>query len=389
MKPLRLAILASHPIVYQAPVYREIARRGAVELLVFFGDDYGVKPRPSGWGIDAFTWAGGLTEGYPHVFLRNLAPRPHPSSFAGKINPGLLPALLRYRPDAALLTGYASVYHLQSALFCASLGCRTLYFSDASQIPDTTPRGRAKRAFLSLFYPRMDAFLAIGENNRKQYLACGVPEEKIFRFPYAVDNAYFRAEAERLRPDREALRRRFGVPDGATCVLYVGRLSPEKNVSELIRGVAATEGQFLLLVGSGPEQPALERLATALLPGRHRFLGFLNTDRLGEGYVAADILGLASVYEPWGLVCNEAMNFGLPVVASDRVGAAPDLITPGETGFTYPSGDIAALARALGDAEAMLRRSAEQAAQAIAARIHRYSIEAMATGLLEAAGVKS
>lgn len=389
MKLPRLAILASHPIPYQIPIYRELARRREVEMLVFFGDDYGVKPRPSAWGIDAFTWAGGLTEGYPHVFVPNRAPRPDSASFAGKLNPGLLPALLRYRPDAVLITGYASLYHLQGILWTAVLRSRLLFFSDASQIPDKKgARGLAKRAFLSLFYGHLDAILAIGENNRRQYLACGVPEARIFRFPYAVDNAHFRAEAERTRSSRAALRQRFGVPEGATCVLFVGRLSLEKNVAELIRGVAGAPGLFLLMVGSGPEQPSLARLAQELLPGRHRFAGFLNYDELGDGYTAGDVFGLASSHEPWGLVCNEAMNFGLPLVVSDRVGAAPDLITAGETGFIYPSGDIQALSRALLSADALIRRDRARVAQAALARIERYSVEAMVSGLCEALGVK-
>jgi glycosyltransferase involved in cell wall biosynthesis len=338
--------------------------------------------------VDSFAWAGGITEGYKHVFLPNHAPRPDPSAFAGKINPGLLPALRRFRPDAVLLTGYASVYHLQGALSSALLGSQTLYLSDANELPPKTLRGHAKRAFLSLFYPRMDAFVAIGENNRKHYLALGVPETKLFRFPYAVDNADFQAEAARLRPLRGALRQTFGVPEGAFCVDFVGLLSSTKNVAELIRAVSAAPGQFLLNVGSGPERAALEQLAADLLPGRHRFAGFLNYDRVSEGYAAADALALTSLSEKWGLVCNEAMNFGLPVVVSDRVGAAPDLVVAGETGFVYPSGHGAALSRALMEAEELIRRDRAEVARAVAARVKLYSVEAMAQGLFEAMGVK-
>jgi glycosyltransferase involved in cell wall biosynthesis len=388
MKRVRLAILASHPIPYQAPLYRRLAERPEIELLVVFGDAYGKTPRPSSWGVKNFTWAGGVTEGYPHVFVPNLAPRPDPSAFAGKLNPGLFAELRRFRPDAVLLIGYASVYHLQGAVSSGLLGARLLFFSDASRPPKSDLRGLAKRAFLSLFYPRVDAFLAIGENNRRQYLASGVPEAKIFHFPYAVDNAHFRAVAERVRPQRDALRRRFGVPEGATCVAFVGRLSPEKNVEELIRGVAAAPGQFLLVVGAGPEQASLSRLARELLPERHCFAGFLNYDQLGDGYGAADIFGLTSHHEPWGLVCNEAMNFGLPIVVSSNVDSAADLVLPGETGLVYPSGDIEALRRALMDVEAMLRADRARVARATTARVELYSIDAMVNGLLQALEVK-
>lgn len=385
MKPARLAILASHPIPYQAPLFRRLAQERALDLRVIYGDDYGARPRASAWGVADFTWKGGITEGYPHVFLPNLAPRPDPSTFTGKLNPGLLAELRRFRPDAALVFGYASVYHLQSILWGGLLGCRMIYFSDASRLPGRDARGRLKHLFLSrALYPRFDAFLAIGEKSRRQYLENGVPEEKLFRFPYAVDNDHFRALAAASKPRRAELRARFGVPEGATCVLYAGRLSPEKNVAELVRGVAGAPGQFLLLVGTGPEQPVLERLAAELLPGRHCFAGFLNYDAIGDGYGAADIFALASRYEPWGLVCNEAMAFGLPLVVSDQVGAAPDLVEPGETGFIYPSGDVPALTRALVEIEQAMRRDPERLARATASRLDRYSYDAMAAGLMEA-----
>ena len=385
MKRARLAILASHPVPYQAPLFRRLAKESALEILVIFGDDYGAQPRASGWGVSNFTWKGGVTEDYPHVFVQNLAPHPDPSSFTGKLNPGLLGELRRFRPDAALVFGYGSIYHLQAILWGALLGCRMMYFSDASRIPESDLRGRAKRLFLSrILYPRFEAFLTIGEKSRRQYQSCGVPESKLFRFPYAVDNDHFRALAREAKPRRGALRRRFGVPDAATCVLYVGRLSPEKNVAELIRGVAGAPGQFLLLVGTGREQPALERLAGELLPGRHHFAGFLNYDEIGDGYAAADIFALASRFEPWGLVCNEALCSDLPIVVSNQVGAAPDLVVPGETGFVYPVGDVAALSRALVATEVMLRRDPAQVGRAVAARVDLHSIDAMANGLIEA-----
>jgi glycosyltransferase involved in cell wall biosynthesis len=83
---------------------------------------------------------------------------------------------------------------------------------------------------------------------------------------------------------------------------------------------------------------------------RVRFLGFVNQSGLPETYTASDILVLPSSYEPFGLVVNEAMLCGCPVVVSDRVGARFDLVRPGETGYIFPCGDVAALAAALSDA---------------------------------------
>src|SRR5262249_18411963 len=128
MHRTRVAIMASHPIPYQAPLFAELTRRGELDVMVFFGDDYGKRPRSSGWGMHDFVWKGEVTEGYSHVFLANRAPRPHPLTFAGKLNPGLIPAVMRFRPDALLLSGYASLYHWQSLLAGALSNAKILYF---------------------------------------------------------------------------------------------------------------------------------------------------------------------------------------------------------------------------------------------------------------------
>jgi glycosyltransferase involved in cell wall biosynthesis len=386
MDRTRLVVTASHPIPYQAPLFAELARHPELELMVLFGDDYGKKPRWSGWGVDDFVWQGEVTEGYPHVFLSNWAPEPNPSTFAGKLNPGLIPAVMSFRPDAVLLSGYASLYQLQSLAAGGLSRAKILYFADSSRLPPPGLRGKLKRAVISRLYERIDAFLVGGRKNREHYLAYGVPEEKFFPFPYSVGNARFRRQAAAFRGRRAELRHGFGVPDGATCVAYVGRLSPEKNVAELIRGVHGAPSTYLLLVGTGPEQRELEALAAELLPGRHRFAGFLNQERLGEAYAAADVLALTSRHEAWGLVCNEAMNFGLPIVVSDRVGAAPDLVAPGETGFLYPSGDVDALSRALESTRQMLLRDPEGVRSAVLRRVELYSEEAQARGVLQALG---
>lgn len=383
--PFRLAILASHPIPYQVPLFRELAGRPEVELIVLYGDRYGTVPRRSEWGVDGFVWAGGITEGYPHVFLRNWAPRPDPSTFTGKLNPGLPRALKRFRPDAVLVTGWANPYHLLGLASARAIGAPVIYLADSARMPTADLRGRVKDAWLRrVLFPRIDAFLAIGTRNRDQYRAFGVPESRLFDFPYAIDNEHFRREASRLAPRRAELRATFGVPDRCTCVGYSGRLAPEKNLAELVRGVARSRDGFLLVVGSGPEQAVIESLAREHLAGRHRFVGFLNQDRLSEAYAAMDLIALTSTREAWGLVLNEAMNFGVPIVVADTVGAAPDLAVTGETGFVYPLGDVDALARAIDEVAEGLRTDRDVWRRRVVERVAAYGTGAQADGVIAA-----
>ena len=120
---------------------------------------------------------------------------------------------------------------------------------------------------------------------------------------------------------------------------------------------------YLVFAGDGPERSNLERRATELgLADRVRFLGFLNQSQLPPAYCAADLFVLPSLFEPFGLVVNEAMLCGLPVAVSDRVGARFDLVRPDENGYVFPAGDVEALAailrQILPDPEKMARMGA-------------------------------
>jgi glycosyltransferase involved in cell wall biosynthesis len=164
--------------------------------------------------------------------------------------------------------------------------------------------------------------------------------------PYAVDNVFFQRRAAEARPYRAALRRKLGLSDDRPIVLFCGKLIAKKDAATLIRAMAQEPAQ-LLVVGDGELRSPLEALAAELLPGRACFAGFCNQSELPALYDLADLFVIPSTYEPFGLVVNEVMNAGKPVIASDRVGCWPDLVRPGVNGAVFPAGDAAALAAAL------------------------------------------
>jgi glycosyltransferase involved in cell wall biosynthesis len=172
----------------------------------------------------------------------------------------------------------------------------------------------------------------------------GVPPQRIFPAPYAVDNERFMARAAALAPERSQLRARLGVSPDLPVVLCVAGMVPVKRQQDLIEALARLDVPAqLVLVGSGPlledvRAYCQQRLPNALLPG------FVNQSALPEYYVAADIFALPSEAETFGLVVNEAMCFGLPIVASSGVAATRDLVRPGDNGFVFPPGDVQALA---------------------------------------------
>lgn len=381
----RLAILGSHPIPYRVPIYKRLALRDDLEILVLYGDDYGVKPGPSAWGESQFVWKAPITEGYPHRFLRNWSFRPNPTSFGGKVNPGIPFALRKFQPDAVVISGWAGPYHLLGIASSLLLRIPIIYLAETTALARPVGlRGRIRSSVLSALYPRVSAFLALGKLSREHYQSYGVNDARIFWFPYTVDSANLLKDEEKLRADREKLRKDWGIPPGAFCVLFAGRLSEEKNAAELIRAAARVPETHVLVVGSGPEQPMLTELARDLSGGRITFAGFLNQDRLGEAYAAADLLCMPSKRETWGLVCNEAMLWGLPVVLSDQVGAGPDLVSPGVTGWTYPAGNVDELAKTLSIAAGQVSRDPGRFRDAVRSRISFFNVEEQEKAVLAA-----
>lgn len=179
------------------------------------------------------------------------------------------------------------------------------------------------------------AFLVPGDAAR-EYVHAIAPGARVESAPNAVDATLF---ASRVG-ERDALRAQLGV-DGC-CFLYVGRLAPEKGVDVLLRALDGVDAE-LVVAGAGPEEQRLRALA----PGRTRFLGHLDRDELPSWYAAADALVLPSLSEPWGMTLNEAAAAGLPLVATDAVGAARELVGDGVNGFVVGAGDVAALHDAL------------------------------------------
>jgi glycosyltransferase involved in cell wall biosynthesis len=212
----------------------------------------------------------------------------------------------------------------------------------------------------------------------------------MFFAPHAVDNDFFELRGRVLRPERGALRTRWGLPRDAVVLLLAGKLVARKRPADFLRalGRAATRRPRVwgLVAGDGPLRAELEREA-AHRRWPIRFAGFLNQTEMPAAYAASDALVLPSDgRETWGLVVNEAMASGLPAVVSDAVGCGPDLVRPDETGAVYPCGRVDVLSSILVSLGEEPKRLAEMGAHA-RARVAAYSLDRAVGGTL--AGVVS
>jgi glycosyltransferase involved in cell wall biosynthesis len=188
-----------------------------------------------------------------------------------------------------------------------------------------------------------DSVLVTGSLARDSVVSLGADPERVRVFANTVDVERFGDLADRLSARRDELRAGFGLAPGDVAVVTVARLAPEKGIDVLLR---TARDLPVLVVGDGPERARSEGLARDL-GVRATFTGDRQLDGVLEAYVAADVFALLSSYEPWGVVVNEAAACGLPLLLSDRVGAARDLLRDGENGMLVPAGDVDAAAAAL------------------------------------------
>lgn len=346
----RIAIVTTHPVQYHGPWFRKLAADERVDLKVLFACDHGQKPSFDAGFNATFEWDRPLTDGYAHEFLPNIHPKPGPQSFFSRTNPILWRRLRPEFYDAAIVFGWGYLSTLIALAAAEAHGVATVMHSESNLGPRGRPpwKARARKAVLTALFRRVDAFLAVGTLGREMYAAYGAPPERVFVAPYAADNEFFEAERERLEPHRDALRAELGVTDDRPIVVSSGKLLEDKAPLDLVRAFAKVRRERaakLVFLGDGPLRGEVLEVA------RHEgvvddvaITGFRNQRELGRVYVASDLLAFPSRRETWGIVINEAMLFGLPVICSDQVTAHHDLVTPGVTGDVYPVGDVEALA---------------------------------------------
>ncbi|MBI5635264.1 MAG: glycosyltransferase [Nitrospirae bacterium] len=274
-------------------------------------------------------------------------------------NPSLVWRIPRGRFDVVVLRGWSSPSYLLAQLVCMWFKIPTILWSGSvpgalayggkSQEKPVGRRGLF-RPLLQWWVGNTHAYIAYGTRSRKYLIELGADPNRIYCVWNTVDVDKVMVAADVERPKRDNLRTTLGVRPTDILLLYVGLLQPLKYVDTLIQAYDLVSKQrsdvVLGLVGYGECESALRLQANQIGSGRIAFFGHVALDDLSRYYTAADIFVLPSV-DIWGLVVNEAMSCGLPIVASEAVGCTDDLVISGVNGLTFPHGDVEALTRAL------------------------------------------
>lgn len=351
-RAFRLAVINSHPIQYFAPLYAHLSRDPSLEVTALYCSNFSLRGELDPGFKQPVTWDVDLLSGYRAIFLGHSASRRTPAGFWSLICPQVWREIRGGRYDAIVLHGYSYAVNV-IALMAAKTKGVSVFMRSETHLGLRRPGWKRwlRDAALSFAYRWVDGFLAIGTANRAYYRALGVPEEKIFDVPYTVDNDRFIAASELTPGQRAEVRKQYGLPIDKPVVLYASKLMRRKHPDDVIRamarlwnkGISAT----LLMVGTGEMERELRELAASPNMGNVVFAGFVNQAALPKVFAASDVFVLPSDNEPWGLIVNEAMCAGIPVVVSDEVGCVPDLVQDGINGYHIASGTIESLATAL------------------------------------------
>ncbi|HUR41135.1 MAG TPA: glycosyltransferase family 4 protein [Verrucomicrobiae bacterium] len=363
-----LAILTTHPIQYQVPLWQALAADGCVNFEVWYLSDHGMRPGyDPGFG-KVFSWDLNMLEGYPHRFVRVSGAR-DVGRFGLRLRDSMSSLVRSSGADALWINGWQVQAYWQAAWQAAAMGM-PLWLRGESNDLATTPAWKRpfKRAALGQLFRRVNEFLCIGSANKRLYQSYGVDTNRLQWAPYAVDNKRFGNAVRALRAGRAEIRRAWAIPEDAWCVLFAGKLIDKKRPLDLVAALAKGAGgagpkMHILFAGTGhlgasvraacdvrfdaeDGQKTPRAVRSARPPAS--FAGFLNQTEMPRAYAAADCLVLPSDHaETWGLVVNEAMASGLPCVVSNACGCSEDLVRPVDARLVFPVGNIAGLAASL------------------------------------------
>jgi glycosyltransferase involved in cell wall biosynthesis len=356
----RLLIVAPHVVQYSSPLFREMAHHSELDVLVSYCSMQGVELGDDpGFGVK-ISWDIPLLEGYPWTQVPNRAWRAGPDHFFGLFNPGLWTLIRDGHFDALLICGYYFASAWIAVCAARWFGVPFIFVSDSHSLRSwrvcSEWKIRFKKRLLRWIFSLSQAVVVSSTGGVEYLKSLGYPSSRISLAPTSVDNAWWIDQS--MKVNRNAVRAMWEIPTDGTVILFCAKLQPWKGPSDLLDAFARANmpNAYLAFAGDGPERAKLARKAVELgIAERVRFLGFLNQSQLPSAYCTAEVFVLPSLFEPFGLVVNEAMLCGLPVVVSDRVGARFDLVRDGENGYVYPAGNVEALAailcEILGDAE--------------------------------------
>jgi glycosyltransferase involved in cell wall biosynthesis len=344
----KVAIISTHPIQYNAPLFRLLTDRKNVTVKVFYTWGQAQKKVfDPGFGKER-EWDIPLLEGYDYEFIENTSTQPGSHHFKGIVNPGLIKKIEAYNPDALLIFGWSFESHLKAMRYFK--GRKQIIFRGDSNLLDELHGFSLKKIirqiFLTWIYRYIDIALYTGTANKNYYLKYGLKATQLVFAPHAIDNKRFMEAITANEDVVEQKRKEMGIAADAIVFIFAGKFEPKKNPQLLIDAFAKLKDEkaAILLVGDGILEVTLKTNVLNLpahIRSRIHFLPFQNQKNMPNIYCMGNVFCLPSQGpgETWGLAVNEAMACSKPLLVSDKCGCSVDLVINGVNGFIVASND--------------------------------------------------
>ncbi len=349
----KLAIITTHPIQYNAPLFALIAKEPSIELMVFYTwgkASIGAKYDPDFGSI--IKWDIPLLEGYEYRFVVNTSKVPGSHHFRGIINPTLNQEIEKWGADIVWVWGWSFNSHLKALRYFK--GKIPVWFRGDSTLLDE-PKGfslkkMARRVFLTWVYKHVDKVFYVGTHNKAYYKKHNLKESQLVYAPHAIDNERFSDPTGDKSNEVLKWREKLGIKKEDFVLLFAGKFEPRKNPMFLVELMQEFQSESikLLLVGNGPLEKKLK--SKFAKDDRVIFLDFQNQSDMPLIYRTSQLFILPSISETWGLALNEAMACGIPVLASAKCGAAIDIVDA-SSGLVFEPNDIEKVAGYIQDLE--------------------------------------
>lgn len=285
-------------------------------------------------------------------------------------------SLLRTRRPALLVSLFAEPAFILGWMQARQLGIKTS-FRVLAPSERWFPRARYKEFLKRYMFTRADGLFVPGRDAASYVASYGVEADRVRVEPQVSDASFFASEAERARPDRDRIRSELGV--SGLVFVYVGRLWWGKGVHEMLRAFALALRELpdtsLIVVGDGEELGAMKKASEKIDSDRIVFAGFRQRPEVPALLAASDVFLFPTLGDPYGLVVDEAMAAGLPVISTTAAGEIRDRVRDGETGYLVAPGDPRAMAQRmvrLGRAPRLVSRMGANAARAMRGRTPEY-----------------
>lgn len=334
MEKKKLAIVTTHPIQYQVPLFKKITYLNKFKVDVYFASKQGLSSKYIDKDFKKkINWNINLTSGYKHFFSKGNNYRINNFFLSFK---NLRENLFKKKYDAILLLGWNKILYLKSFILARIYNTPIILRVETNNKNNVNFFKKiVKKLILNFFFRYIDYFLYIGKFNREFFLELGVDKKKLFAAPYSVDNSFFANKKDLKNIVNKKFKKKI--------ILFVGKFISRKNGNEflnlafLFRNLR--EYKFVM-IGEGEEKKEYFEYIKKNKLTNIKILGFKNQRELRGIYRKAFLLIVPSSYETWGLVINEAMASDLPVICTINCSGSRDLIKNGINGFTYNLNDI-------------------------------------------------